>query len=136
MNDHLADHDDVGDRRGAGELILGVLTGSALLPFVQALATKAGEDVYQLVRAKLTRRARKRAEAELAEAGTVTVADQDRRVVLELPATMSAAMSAKLDDVRLPVRPEGWLLVRWDEGRSRWVVEQHPEPPDAANFLE
>jgi hypothetical protein len=103
-------------------LLLGALAGSTLLPFVQAIASKAGEDVYTKIRDKLSRRHRKQTKSELRTAGTVTIADPDVQVVLQLPASMTAAMAARLGDVRVPPVRDGWLLVRWDHGRAEWVA--------------
>lgn len=140
-DDHHGEHgDDHGDEhgggRGATEIILAALGGSALLPFVQAVATKAGEDVYKLVRDKLSRRGRKNATAEIRAAGTITLADERARVVLRLPQPLTTEMATRLDSVRLPARRIGWLLVSWNPVVRQWVVEEIPEPPRAATFLE
>jgi hypothetical protein len=117
------------ESRSATVLILSALGGSVLLPFFQAVATKAGEDVYQAIRGKLSRPARRRAEAEIREAGVVTLAGRDARVVLQLPERITPAMAARLEGVRLPVDRPDWSLVSWDQARGRWVVETVAEPP-------
>jgi hypothetical protein len=122
--------------RGATELILGALAGSVLLPFLQAVATKAGEDAYQAVRDRLSWRSRRRARAELQEAGVVSLAAHDARVVLQLPERVTPAMAARLENVRLPVDRTGWAVVSWDEVQSRWVVEHVAEPPPSATTVE
>lgn len=136
LDDAATADDDHGDGRGATEIILGALGGSALLPFIQAVATKAGEDAYKLVRDKLSRRGRRSAETEIREAGTITLADEKTRVVLQLPQPLTSEMATRLDSVRLPVRRTGWLLVSWNPVVRQWVVEEIPEPPRAAHFLE
>jgi hypothetical protein len=123
------------DPRGAVELLLGALAGSALLPFVQAMATKAGEDVYGKIRDKLSRRHRKQAKSALRAKGTVTIADDDARLLLQLPSTMTASMAARLGNVRVPSSHDGWLLVRWDPVRSEW--QAHPcDPPTSDEVIE
>lgn len=126
--------DDSG--RGATELLLGALAGSALLPFVQAIATKAGEDVYQMLRDKLPRKGRRDAKAEIRVAGTVTVTAPRSRVVLQLPERITPTMAARLENVRLPVDRPDWLLVAWDEAQGSWIVQSVPEPPATASSLD
>lgn len=125
-----------GNERGATELILGALAGSALLPFIQAVAAKAGEDAYRLVRDKLSRAGRRNAEAEVREAGTITLAARDTRVVLQVPERITPAMAERLEDVRLPVHRVGWLNVAWHEQLGRWVVEEIAEPPTSTNTVD
>ncbi|GAA1528845.1 hypothetical protein GCM10009741_33350 [Kribbella lupini] len=123
------------DLRGAVELLLGALAGSALLPFVQAMATKAGEDVYGKIRDKLSRRHRKQAKSALRTKGTVTIADDDARLILQLPSTMTASMAARLGTVRVPSPHDGWLLVRWDPTHAVW--QAHPcDPPASDEVIE
>jgi hypothetical protein len=123
------------ESRSATVLILSALGGSVLLPFFQAVATKAGEDVYQAIRGKLSRPARRRAEAEIREAGVVTLAGRDARVVLQLPERITPAMAARLEGVRLPVDRADWSLVSWDQAQGRWVVETVAEPPAATTTV-
>ncbi|GIF37482.1 hypothetical protein BC793_104150 [Actinoplanes xinjiangensis] len=125
-----------GTDRGATELILGALAGSALLPFLQAVATRAGEDAYQAIRDRLPWRSRRGARAELKEAGVVSLAARDARVVLQLPERVTPVMAARLENVRLPVDRTGWAVVSWDEVQSRWVVELVAEPPPSATPVE
>jgi hypothetical protein len=131
----VTDHSDNVDR-GATELILGALAGSTLLPFIQEVAKKAGEDAYQLLRDKLSRRGSKNAKAEIRETGAVTVAGHDSRVVLQMPERITDTIAGHLANVRLPVDRVGWLLVTWDATQLRWIVENIPEPPPATNTLE
>ncbi|MBF6171309.1 hypothetical protein [Nocardia blacklockiae] len=122
--------------RGVSELLIGALSGSVLLPFVQAVTTKAAEDVYQLVRSKLTRKGRRATEAEIRDSGTVTLVDPGSRLVLVLPATVSPTMAARLDQVRLPTHRTGWLRVSWDAQRAQWLVLPCDEPPPAQHTLD
>ncbi|MFB9359213.1 hypothetical protein [Actinoplanes nipponensis] len=131
----MTDRSD-GSERGATELILGALAGSALLPFLQAVATKAGEDAYQAIRGRLSWRSRRGARAELREAGVVSLAARDARVVLQLPERVTPVMAARLENVRLPVDRTGWAVVSWDEAQSRWVVEDAAEPPPSSTSVE
>ena len=123
------------DPRGAVELLLGALAGSALLPFVQAIATKAGEDVYAKIRDKLSRRHRKQAKSTLRTKGTVTIADDESRLILQLPSTMTASMAARLGDLRVSSTREDWLLVRWDPTHAEW--QSYPcDPPVSEEVID
>ena len=115
--------------RGAADLLVGALTASTLLPFIQAIAAKGGEDVYAKVRRMLSKEQRKRAKVELKDAGIVTIVGADVRVILRMPAKTTAAMIEQLQYVRLPPRQGQWLRVSWDQARSGWLV-QECEPPD------
>ncbi|MEU1985738.1 hypothetical protein [Nocardia sp. NPDC019395] len=129
--------DHLGDTRAAGEILLGALAGSALLPFVQAITTKAGEDAYQLIRSVFTRWTRRRAaRADLRRTGVVTLADPATRVALQLPRTITPTMAVQLDQVRLPEQRTAWILIRWDARRTRWLTEECDEPPHPAQDLE
>lgn len=128
--------EDLEYERVSTELIIGVLAGSTLLPFVQAVASKAGEDVYNLLRDRLTRRGRKQARDEIGDAGTVTLAEWDARILLQLPETLSPTMATRLATVQLPVDRAGWLLVRWDARRAHWQVEECPAPPATTTTLD
>jgi len=116
--------------RGALDVLLGALGGAAVLPFVQAIATKGGEDVYAAIRRALSRQGRKRAKAELRDSGTVTLTFPDERIVLSVPARIPAAMAEQLTRVRLPARREGWLRITADHATSRWIVLTC-DPPEA-----
>jgi hypothetical protein len=128
VTDRNSEFDADPDRR-AVELLLGVLTGSTLLPFLQAISSKAGEDVYAKIRSRLSRKERSRLKIEMRAAGTVTIAANDTRVILQLPSSLTPDMAVQLDDVRVPATRENWLLVTWDAGRFRWLVHECDEPP-------
>ncbi|MBB5840943.1 hypothetical protein [Kribbella italica] len=128
FSDSGASDSGPGDPRGAVELLLGALAGSALLPFVQAMATKAGEDVYGKIRDRLSRRHRKQAKAALETKGSVIIADDETRLVLQLPSTTTESMAARLGTVRVPATRDGWLLVRWDPMAGEWQTHRCDPP--------
>ncbi len=132
---------DVTDRRddtdrGATELLIGALAGSTLLPFVQALATKAGEDVYQLIRDRLSRRARRDVQDEIRTEGTVTLTAAAARVVLRLPEQVTSEMALRLENLPLPPYRPGWLLLSWDATQRRWITTALSGPPENATSLD
>jgi hypothetical protein len=119
--------------RGAVDVLIGALTGASLLPFVQAIATKGGEDVYAKIKHALSRRGRRRAKAEIRDVGTVTLTFPDERIVLRVPATMPATAVEQLMQVRLPARRDEWLCVSRDHATSRWVVLACDPPEELSN---
>ena len=125
----------VGGERGVGDLLLAVLAGSALAPFVQTIATKTGDDVYAKIKDLLARRSRK-AVNRPADAPIVLV-DPELALILQLPPTLTTTQATQLAALRLPARsPGNWVLVRYDSAAARWrtaMVDQ--PPPDAVEVL-
>lgn len=76
------------------------------------------------------------AEAEMRETGTLTLADWDARIILRVPETLTLAMAAQIENVRLPVPRDGWLLVACDPALVRWVVEDFSVSPPMINILD
>lgn len=122
MTDHESD-------RGVLDALLGAAAGSALLPFIQAIVTKGGEDVYAKIKELLSRPDRKRTKDEIKDAGTVTLFSDDTRVVLRMPSRMTPQMTERLKQVRLPPRGDEWLRITWDNAKTQWVVREC-DPPD------
>jgi hypothetical protein len=100
------------------------------------LAKKAGEDVYRVLRDRLSRLGRNKAKAEIAETGAVTLADDNSRVLLQLPERITPPLAGQLENVRLPVIRPSWVLVTWDAAQNRWVVENLPQPPTNPTTLD
>ena len=120
-----------GGDRLYGELLLATVTGSALAPFVQAIATKLGEDVYGKVKDLLARRSREPAEHVPGE--SLTLADPQRAIVIQLPASLTTTEAAGLAEVRLPERTQtSWVYVRYDPRTPRWQATAIPQPPASA----
>ncbi|GLW06934.1 hypothetical protein Misp01_20640 [Microtetraspora sp. NBRC 13810] len=115
--------------RGMTEVLLGALAGSTLLPFFQAIATKAGEDLYAKVRSLLSGADRERAQTALDTAGSVTLADRGTMTILRLPAELPPDAAAALRLLVLPPPAEGWRIVYWDGARRMWVVDDLDVPP-------
>lgn len=125
-----------GAERGAGELLLAVITGSALAPFVQGVATKAGEDVYAKIKDLLRTRRRAGSTTE-PPPGPIVLADPGTRIAVALPATLPTSEAARLAAVRLPAADRrDWLLVEYRPGEPRWTVRVVTEPPATAIEVE
>jgi hypothetical protein len=112
-----------------------VLAGSALAPFVQTIATKAGDDVYAKIKDLLAKRSRNAANRP-ADAPIVLV-DPELALILQLPPTLTTTQASQLAALRLPAHsPGSWVLVRYDSEAARWrtaMVDQ--PPPDAIEVL-
>ncbi|MGW1846889.1 hypothetical protein [Streptomyces sp. NPDC001966] len=120
-----------GGDRLYGELLLAAVAGSALAPFVQAIATKLGEDVYGKVKELLARRSREPAEHVPGE--SLTLADPQRAIVIQLPAGLTTIEATGLAEVRLPERTQaGWVFVRYDPRNGGWQASVVPQPPASA----
>ncbi|MFC9975322.1 hypothetical protein ACFVH6_30960 [Spirillospora sp. NPDC127200] len=120
-----------GVERGMTEFLLGTLSASVLLPFVQAMVGRAGEEVYDKIRGLLSREQRARAEAEIAESGTVTLVDPERRIVLRVPARMTPEQALTISGVAVAAE-RGWTLVEWDGDAGAWAVAPIAGPPPIA----
>lgn len=130
-SDHRLPEPGSGPERGAGELLLAAITGSALAPFIQGVATKAGEDVYAKIKDLLTRR---RPEPP---ADPIVLADPRTRIAVELPAKLPTPEAARLAAVRLPPADRSdWLLVEYSPDHTQWTVRVVPEPPSSAIEVE
>ncbi|MGI5162967.1 hypothetical protein ACQEU3_01240 [Spirillospora sp. CA-253888] len=116
--------------RGMAEFLLGTLSASVLLPFVQAMVGRAGEEVYDKIRGLLSREERARAEAEIAESGTVTLVDPERLIVLRVPARMTPEQALTISGVVVAAE-RGWTLVEWDGDAGGWAVTPIAGPPVA-----
>lgn len=118
-----------GTERGVGDVLLALLSGSALAPFVQAIATKAGEDVHNKIKGLLG----KHKPAEPKPGEPITLVDQRKAIVLELPETLRPADAYDLANVRVPaVSPRQYLLVRYDPASGCWRAESLATPPAGA----
>lgn len=120
--------------RGAGELLLGILSGSALLPFIQAIATKAGEDVYKKISGLLSRNHQMQAVSELKESGTITLVDSECRVVLRFPAILTSDQFLKIVHIIVP-RGDEWYLVDWSDEQQTWHVTSLPQWPSHGLYV-
>jgi hypothetical protein len=120
-----------GPTRSIGELVLTFMAGSVLLPVLQGMAGKAGEDLYGWVRRILPGKRAEAAEEQLVSEGQIALVDRARRMVFELPADLSGREAAAILNLRLPTADDAWLLVKKDYARRVWVIEPVDGPPSA-----
>ncbi|WTO32903.1 hypothetical protein OG399_45520 [Streptomyces achromogenes] len=118
--------------RGAAELLLAALAGSALIPFIQAMATRAGEDLYARVRDLFRSHQRREAERQVATGHHLVLADRQARTILQVPTTISVAEARALARARTVRQDGAWTLVAWDAEHSQWSVRTVQDPPATA----
>ncbi|MET7649885.1 hypothetical protein [Streptomyces sp. NPDC005486] len=117
---------------GPIEIVLGAVVGAALVPFVQAISTKAGEEAYAAVRKLLGRRAALGDE-------DIMLGDRRKKVVLRVPVD---ALRASPPETGLGL-PDGeahssagrWHVVTWDPTTNRWGEERLDAPPPGTVFV-
>lgn len=121
---------EAGPTRSVGELLLTFMAGSVLLPLLQGVTGRAGEDIYSWVRGLFPGRKAEELEERLTEEGQICVVDSVRRLVFELPADLSDRETAAILSLRLPSDSDTWLLVRKDYARRIWVIEPTDAPSE------
>lgn len=94
---------------GGAEVIFAAVTAATLVPFVQALASRAADSAYDLVRRRL-------------HAGAdVTISCPDRQLAVIVTGSMgddALRQFANLDFDRLPAP----CMLRWDAEHGTWLV--------------
>ncbi|MFF2513876.1 hypothetical protein [Streptomyces sp. NPDC058086] len=110
------------------DLLLGFLGGSALVPFVQAISTKAGEDAYAKVRELLSRHVQR----QPADDEDIVLIHHPSKVALRMPAEASRPSAPRgRDDAD---EGEGssngeWQVITWNPATGDWHQEACATPP-------
>ncbi|MEU0076241.1 hypothetical protein ABZ027_43000 [Streptomyces sp. NPDC006332] len=126
-----------GAERDGGMLLMGALVGSALSPFVQALATRLGDDVYAKIQEVFARRRSDGAaasdEPDAPRGRTVALADPEQAIAIRLPWRLTPEQARELAWVRLPRSVPGqWLIVQRTDDGTEWQIVAGARPPDDA----
>ncbi|MDT0485378.1 MULTISPECIES: hypothetical protein [Streptomyces] len=121
-----------GPTRSIEALVMTFMAGSVLLPVLQGMAGKVGEDLYGWVRRILPGKRAEAAEEQLMSDGQIALVDRARRMIFELPADLSGREAAAILNLRLPTADDAWLLVKKDYARHVWVIETVDSPPAAS----
>lgn len=119
------------------EVVFTSITTAGIMPFMQAIASKAGEDVWASIRERVPRRRHRRIERDLDSAQLVQVVDVEQRIVVRMPHRLPASAAPgltqlvqELRNIKTPVlivyEPEA---ARWD-----WTFADLSEP-DIATAL-
>lgn len=114
---------DRNDRAGFLELAATAVTTAALLPFVQAIATKAGDEVWPKI-AGLIRPGRREAITErLADADLIELVARDRRLIITLPKRLSAEAARHLRDLVDTLQDsDGYYRLSYDAASRSWEI--------------
>ncbi|MGW6841314.1 hypothetical protein [Streptomyces sp. NPDC054958] len=115
-------------RRNLPELLGGLLAASALIPFFQAIVTKAGEETYAKIRSLLSPAQRARIEDGPRQEGVLTIIDPESRVIVRLPESMELRDLQEIGNLKLRWPWTGWLLVSHDG--SGWRISHTDAPPE------
>jgi hypothetical protein len=115
------------DRGGFLETATTVVATTALLPLVQAIATKAGEDVWAKIAEWLPERMRRRSGQE----EVLEIVSPDRRLTIVTPVRLTAEASRHLRDVVESLEnSDGSHRLTYDAAAKSWLIERiRPELP-------
>jgi hypothetical protein len=114
---------DASDRAGFLELAATAVTTATLLPFVQAIAAKAGEDVWSKI-ATLIRPGRREAISErLAGADLIELVARDRHLIITMPKRLSSEATRHLRDVVATLQDaDGCFRISYDAASRSWEI--------------
>lgn len=121
------------DRTAIPELVAIAVTTAALQPFVHAIATKAGEEVWPKVAHMIRPKRRRRAVGErLADADLLRIVARDRRLTITMPKRLSADASQHLRDVIATLQEvDGRFHLSYDPASRTWdIASADDEPPE------
>ncbi|MFF3275857.1 hypothetical protein ACFYWU_33700 [Streptomyces chrestomyceticus] len=111
------------ERTSILELAATAVTTAMLLPFLQALATKAGDDVWPKIRDLVRPGQRDDIEQSLADTQVLELVAADRRMIITMPQRMSAETAHGLQGVvRALTDIGGYYRVRYDAPTGTWDV--------------
>ncbi|MEU1981700.1 hypothetical protein [Nocardia sp. NPDC019395] len=126
------DLDGDGSRAGVVDAVLTGLTTAALLPFLQGMATRSGEQAVPKL-AGMFRRLRRR--TPVADTGVSHLADvvvTDRQMIIRMPSRLSPEDARDLSElINSADRAEGWREISFDARTTSWRIAPTTEPPGA-----
>lgn len=112
-----------GERSTLLELIPMVVTTAALQPFVQAIATRAGEEVWPKIAGLVRPRRRAEIDERLDEADLIEIVAQDRRLIIKMPKRLPADAARHLRDVVATLQEaDGCFRVSYDAATRTWEI--------------
>lgn len=121
---------------GAQDALLGAVAAVTLIPFLQAFATKTGEDMYAWIRERGWRRDRRKLKRQRQQ-GMIYLADPERRVLISFPSDLSPGLVATAAWEIEPVGPgeaprAEWVGIAWDPAANDWTKIPFVSPPREA----
>lgn len=118
-----------GERGGFLETATTVVLTTALLPLVQAIATKAGEDVWAKIVDLLPEGMRRRPSPEK----VIELVSPDRRLTIVTPDRLTAEASRHLHEMMESLAgTDGYHRLTYDAATRSWLIERvdgRPELP-------
>lgn len=116
-------------RSGTGTVVVTAVVATAVIPFLQALMSKAAEDAYGQARALVHRMLRRApAQSEDRNGATLLIADDaDAHITLCLWSDVSdealrALASLNLDELAAQRPDRGRIRLVWNPANSRWQI--------------
>jgi YD repeat-containing protein len=104
-------------------LAVTAVTTATLLPFVQTIATKAGEEVWPKIAGLIRPERRAAITKRLADADLVELVAQDRHLIITLPKRLSAEAARHLRDVVDTLQDaDGWYRLSYDAASRSWEI--------------
>lgn len=107
------------ERSGFLEVATAAISTATLLPFIQAIATKAGEDIVPKIAGLVPRRLRHK----LDESDVIELVARDRRLIIMIPKRLSAEAARQLSDIVNTLQgTDGWFRVTYDAAARSWDI--------------
>ena len=110
-------------RAGFLELAVTAVSTAALLPFLQAIATKSGEEIWPKIAGLVRPRRRKEITENLRDIELIEIVARDRRLIITMPKRLSAEAAKHLRDVVDTVQDaDGWHRLTYDAASRSWEI--------------
>jgi hypothetical protein len=127
------------------DVVLAATATAVILPFIQAIATKAGEDAYEAIRRLIQRRPNHKRNDDADGEGEQTgyddeqvrwwseallssppcrLIDDSSHVALSLPPEIPDEAARALGDFNLKLRSNVWIELSWDDDTMAWVIRR------------
>ncbi|MCC9707901.1 hypothetical protein E4N62_23140 [Streptomyces sp. MNU76] len=117
------DLSDSGERIGFLDLATAVVTTAALQPFVSAIATKAGEEVWPKIAGLVRHGRREEIDACLADTELLEIVARDGRLVIKMPKRLPAQAARDLRDVVATLeKADGRFRISYDAASRSWDI--------------
>lgn len=125
---------DVGgaaDRADPLELVGLAVTAAVLQPFVAAIATRAGEEVWPKIAGLVRRERRKEIDRRLDDADLLELTSRDGRFVISMPKRLPAAAARDLQDVMDTLQNTvGVFRLSYEAETGSWNVARVEDGPE------